>query len=38
MRNAERRNVNVVELKRLKSLVGVSLRDGVRNDEVRRRT
>ena len=37
MRNAERRNVNVLELKSLRSLVGVSRLDRVRNEEVRRR-
>ena len=37
MRSAERRKVNVLEMKCLKSLVGVSRMDGVRNEEVRRR-
>ena len=37
MRNAERRKVNVLELKCLRSLVGVSRMDSVRNEEVRRR-
>ena len=37
MRNAERRKVNVLEMKCLRSLVGVSRMDRVRNDEVRRR-
>ena len=37
MRSAERRKVNVLEMKCLRSLVGVSRRDRVRNEEVRRR-
>ena len=37
MRSAERRKVNVLEMKCLKSLVGVSRMDRVRNDEVHRR-
>ena len=37
MRSAERRKVNVLEMKCLKSLVGVSRMDWVRNEEVRRR-
>ena len=37
MRSAERRKVNVLEMKCLGSLVGVSRMDGVRNEEVRRR-
>ena len=37
MRSAERRKVNVVEMKCLRSLVGVSRMDRVRNQEVRRR-
>ena len=37
MKSAERRKVNVVEMKCLKSLVGVSRMDRVRNEEVRRR-
>ena len=37
MRSAERREVNVLEMKYLRSLVGVSRMDGVRNEEVRRR-
>ena len=37
MRSAERRKVNVLEMKCLRSLVGVSLFDRVRNEEVRRR-
>ena len=37
MRSAERRKVNVLEMKRLISLVGVSQMDRVRNEEVRRR-
>ena len=37
MRIAERRKVNVLEMKCLRSLVGVSRMDRVRNEEVRRR-
>ena len=37
MRSAERRKVNVLEVKCLRSLVGVSRMDRVRNEEVRRR-
>ena len=37
MRSAERRNVNVLEMKFLRSSVGVSRMDRVRNEEVRRR-
>ena len=37
MRSDERRSVNVLEMKCLKSLVGVSRMDRVRNEEVRRR-
>ena len=37
MRNAERRKVNVLERKCLKSLVGVSQMDRVKDEEVRRR-
>ena len=37
MRSAKRRKVNVLEMKCLKSLVGVSRMDCVRNEEVRRR-
>ena len=37
MRRAERRKVNVLEMKCLRSLVGVSRMDRVRNEEVRRR-
>ena len=37
MRSAERRKVNVLEMKCLRSLVGVSRMDIVRNEEVRRR-
>ena len=37
MRSAERRKVNVLEIKCLKSLVGVSRMDRVRNEEVCRR-
>ena len=37
MRSAERRHVNVLEMKCLRSLVGVSRMDRVRNEEVRRR-
>ena len=38
MRSAERRKVNVVEMKCLRSLVGVECHewDGVRNEEVHR--
>ena len=35
MRSAERRKVNVLEMKCLRSLVGVSRMDRVRNQEVR---
>ena len=37
MRSAERRKVNVLEMKCLRSLVGVSRMDRVRNEEVRMR-
>ena len=37
MRSADRRKVNVLEMKCLRSLVGVSRIDRVRNEEVRRR-
>ena len=37
MRSAERRKVYVLEMKCLRSLVGVSRMDRVRNEEVRRR-
>ena len=37
MRSAERRKVNVLEIKCLRSLVGVSRMDRIRNEEVRRR-
>ena len=37
MRSAERRKVNVLEMKCLRSLDGVSRMDRVRNEEVRRR-
>ena len=37
MRSAERRKVNVLEVKCLRSLVGESRMDRVRNEEVRRR-
>ena len=37
MRSAERRKVNGLEMKCLRSLVGVSRMDRVRNEEVRRR-
>ena len=37
MRSAERRKVNILEMKCLRSLVGVSRMDRVRNEEVRRR-
>ena len=36
MRSAERRKVNVLDMKCLKGLVGVSRMDRVRNEEVRR--
>ena len=36
-RSAKRRKVNVLEMTCLRSLVGVSRMDGVRNEEVRRR-
>ena len=36
MSNAERRKVNVLEMKCFRSLVGVSYMDIVRNEEVRR--
>ena len=35
MRSAERRKVNVLEMKCLRSLVGVSRMDNVRNEVVR---
>ena len=37
MRSSERRKVNVLEMQCLRSLVGVSRMDRVRNEEVRRR-
>ena len=37
MRSAERRKVNVLDMKCLRSLVGVSRMDRVRNEEMRRR-
>ena len=37
MRSAEKRKVNMLEMKCLRSLVGVSRMDRVRNEEVRRR-
>ena len=37
MRSAERKKVNVLEMKCLRSLVRVSRMDRVRNEEVRRR-
>ena len=37
MRSTERRKVNVLEFKCLRSLVGVSRMERVRNEEVRRR-
>ena len=37
MRSAERRKVNVLEMKCLRSLVGMSRMDRVRNEEVHRR-
>ena len=38
MRSAERRKVNILEMKCLRNLVGVSRMDKVRNEEVRLRT
>ena len=38
MRSAERRKVNVLEMKGLRNLVGVSQMESVRNEEVRRGT
>ena len=38
MRSADRRKVNVLEMKCLRSLVGVSRMDRVGNEDVRRRT
>ena len=38
MRSTERRKVNVLEMKCLRSLMGVSRMDRIRNEEVRRRT
>ena len=38
MRSAERRKVNALEMKYLRSLVGLSRMDRERNEEVRRRT
>ena len=37
MRSAERRKVNILEMKCLRNLVGVSRMDRVRNEEVHRR-
>ena len=37
MRSAERRTMNVLEMKCLRTLVGLSRLDRVRNEEVRRR-
>ena len=37
MRSAERRKMNVLEMKCLRSLIGVSRMDIIRNEEVRRR-
>ena len=37
MRSAVKRKVNVAEMKCLRSLVGVTRMDNVRNEEVRRR-
>ena len=37
MRSAERRKVSVLEMKCSRSLVGVSRKDRVRNEDVRRR-
>ena len=38
MRSAERRKVNVLEIKFARSLMGVSRMERVRNEEMRRRT
>ena len=38
MRSAERRKVNVLEMKWLRSLVGLTRMDRVRNEEVPRKT
>ena len=38
MRSTERRKVNLLEMKCLKSLVGVSELNRIRNEEFRRRT
>ena len=38
MSSAERRKVNVLEMTCLRSLVGVSRMDRVRNEQLRRRT
>ena len=37
MRSAERKKVNVLEMKYLRSLIGVSRMDRVRNEEMSRR-
>ena len=37
MRNSESKKVNVLEMKHLRSLVGVSRMNRVKNEEVRRR-
>ena len=37
MRSAERKKVNALQMKCLRSLVGVSRMDRIRNEEVRRR-
>ena len=37
MRSAERRKVNVIEMKCLRSLFGMSQMDRVRNEQVRKR-
>ena len=37
MRSAERRKVNILDMKCLRSLVGLSRMDRVRNEKVRRR-
>ena len=37
MRSAERRKVNVLEMKCLRSMVGVSRMDRIRNEEMRRK-
>ena len=38
MRSAERKKVNVIEMKCLRCLVGTTRMDAVRNEEVRRKS